>query len=326
MKLIEDLGMERLKSGKTTRFSICECEICGVRQKLRMSDFKNNPDRSCKACYWESKRKTTAQFIEDAKKVHGDTFIYSKVNYIDRITPVIITCRIHDDYHQTPQAHLDGSGCKHCFEERNKNQKTKKTTEQFIEECKLLFGNRFLYHKVDYVNNKTPVEFICSEHNLSFFPRSGNVIAARNFCGCKLCVEKVAGYNIRTKNTDKYAILYYIKISGSYKIGVTASGLYARFLKEKDVQLISATLYATELQAYYAESIVLDNLHEHRNFKDKVLADKGSSEIFQFDIMDTYLEAVEITKIYSYMMGLPITIDKDGSIFTKLTSLTKVST
>lgn len=45
----------------------------------------------CQYCYGTPK-KTTEQFIEDAKKVHGDKFDYSKVDYVDCKTKVKIIC------------------------------------------------------------------------------------------------------------------------------------------------------------------------------------------------------------------------------------------
>lgn len=39
-------------------------------------------------------RKTTKQFIEDAIKIHGDKYDYSKVNYKGAFERVIIICPI----------------------------------------------------------------------------------------------------------------------------------------------------------------------------------------------------------------------------------------
>lgn len=36
---------------------------------------------------------TTEQFIERARKIHGDKYDYSKVNYINAKTKVCIICR-----------------------------------------------------------------------------------------------------------------------------------------------------------------------------------------------------------------------------------------
>ena len=38
-------------------------------------------------------RKTTSQFVEDARQVHGDWFDYSEVEYVNTHKPVRIKCR-----------------------------------------------------------------------------------------------------------------------------------------------------------------------------------------------------------------------------------------
>lgn len=60
------------------------------------------------------KKKTTDQFIEDAKKVHGDKYDYSKVFYKHVMQKVCIICPEHGEFWQTPNSHLNGRGCPIC--------------------------------------------------------------------------------------------------------------------------------------------------------------------------------------------------------------------
>ena len=60
------------------------------------------------------KRKTTEQFIAEAKAVHGSKYDYSKVEYKNNKTKVCIICHIHGEFLQVPKDHLDGIGCKKC--------------------------------------------------------------------------------------------------------------------------------------------------------------------------------------------------------------------
>ena len=53
-------------------------------------------------------------FIEKAKKVHGDKYDYSKVEYVNAKTKVCIICPKHGEFWQTPNTHLSGKGCIHC--------------------------------------------------------------------------------------------------------------------------------------------------------------------------------------------------------------------
>lgn len=58
--------------------------------------------------------KTKWQFIEDSKKVHGNKYDYSKVEYVNCKEKVKITCPLHGDFMITPDGHLQGRGCPTC--------------------------------------------------------------------------------------------------------------------------------------------------------------------------------------------------------------------
>lgn len=60
------------------------------------------------------KRKTTEQFIAEAKAVHGDRYDYSKTQYLTNREKVLIICPIHGEFWQSPKSHLRGHGCTKC--------------------------------------------------------------------------------------------------------------------------------------------------------------------------------------------------------------------
>ena len=62
-----------------------------------------------------TKKKTTKQFIEKAKLIHGDKYDYSKVNYVNNHTKIIIICKEHGEYEQIPNSHLNKKGCSKCL-------------------------------------------------------------------------------------------------------------------------------------------------------------------------------------------------------------------
>lgn len=44
------------------------------------------------------KKLTTEEFIERARKIHGNKYDYSKVNYVNAKTKVCIICPIHGEF------------------------------------------------------------------------------------------------------------------------------------------------------------------------------------------------------------------------------------
>lgn len=68
-----------------------------------------------------SVRKTTEQFIAEARLIHGDKYDYSKVEYINARTPVRIICPKHNEFWQTPNAHLSQKqGCRKCYYDKKR--------------------------------------------------------------------------------------------------------------------------------------------------------------------------------------------------------------
>lgn len=61
-----------------------------------------------------SERKNTESFIEEARKIHGNKYDYSKVNYINSYTKVCIICPEHGEFYQRPSDHIKGRGCPIC--------------------------------------------------------------------------------------------------------------------------------------------------------------------------------------------------------------------
>jgi len=59
-------------------------------------------------------RKSTDDFIEAAREVHGYRYSYENCSYVNNKTDVLITCFVHGDFPQKPSNHLNGKGCPRC--------------------------------------------------------------------------------------------------------------------------------------------------------------------------------------------------------------------
>jgi len=131
-----------------------------------------------------SKRKTTEQFIEDAKKVHKDKYNYTKVVYISNKIKVYVICPKHGEFLVRPDHHLSGEGCPKCANiSRYKNQRL--TTLDFIKRAKEIHNNRYDYSKVEYLNNHTKVCIICPIHG-EFYQMPQDHLKG---CGCWKCKQ-----------------------------------------------------------------------------------------------------------------------------------------
>ena len=118
----------------------------------------------CPTC----RKKTTEQFIEEARAVHGDKYDYSKSKYLRSDIPLTIICPIegHGEFPQTPGSHVSsGAGCPKC------KGHIKLTTEEFIERSRLKHGDRYDYSRAEYKNTTTPITIICPIEGHGEFPQ-----------------------------------------------------------------------------------------------------------------------------------------------------------
>lgn len=68
----------------------------------------------CYRCGRDGLKFTKEQFIEKARSVHRDRYDYSKLEYVNIKTKLLITCPEHGDFLQKAATHLRGSGCFKC--------------------------------------------------------------------------------------------------------------------------------------------------------------------------------------------------------------------
>ena len=110
-----------------------------------------------------SKAKTTEQYIEEAKAVHGEKYDYSKVEYKGTHEKICVICPEHGEFWQEAKLHLNSYGCPKCARiEAGKN--IAKSKGDFIEKAKQVHGDKYEYSDVNYKDCRTPVTIICKEH------------------------------------------------------------------------------------------------------------------------------------------------------------------
>lgn len=111
------------------------------------------------------KKLTQEEFIAKARSVHGDKYDYSKAEYVNNRTDVIIICPIHGEFKQTPDSHMSGRECQKCGKiKASKNKKY--TLNEFIEKSNQAHNNKYDYSITDYKGCYEPVEIICPIHGV----------------------------------------------------------------------------------------------------------------------------------------------------------------
>jgi hypothetical protein len=73
--------------------------------------------KGCKKCYYERKLSNLQTFIDKAKSIHKDKFIYDNFNYINSKKESVIICKQGHEFLRTPNRHLNEKDfCNQCKE------------------------------------------------------------------------------------------------------------------------------------------------------------------------------------------------------------------
>ena len=174
----------------------------------------------------------TENFINKAKKIHGDKYDYSKVNYVNSKTKVCIICPKHGEFWQEPRHHLSKHGCPMCGKE-NSDRKQSLTLNEFIEKSNQIHNGKYSYDKVNYVNAETKVCIICPKHG-EFWQVPGNHIRGK---GCPKCgqimskaedeiMELLKGLECHQRNRDILKGKEIDIFIPSLKLGIEYNGLF----------------------------------------------------------------------------------------------------
>ena len=187
--------------------------------------------QGCPSCC-VNKKSTTEEFVAKALSVHGTTYSYDNVEYINSHTKVKITCPEHGEFEQTPNNHLTGQRCPHC------HGSIKKTTEEFVAKALSVHGTTYTYDNVEYVNYHTKVKITCSDHG-DFEQTPASHLAGK---GCPSCA---------VSNQDTVYLIEYLSagVRVGTKVGITNS------FDKRFSELKRASPYSMEFVQYW----IVDN-------------------------------------------------------------------
>lgn len=167
-----DIFIEKMRIKYGDRFTYDKTKYIHSRTEviitcLKHGDFTRQPvnllkNYTCPACGKENFKKattlTTEQYIERARKKHGDLYIYDVSIYTGAFDPINIRCKIHGIFTQRASHHLDGRGCQKC------GGNAVPTQEEVIARFRAYHGDSYKYYKVDYKNDYTRVIVTCELH------------------------------------------------------------------------------------------------------------------------------------------------------------------
>lgn len=157
-------------------------------------DFLQSPSNhisnkhGCPQCAKETnddlKRLNSEEVIDRFKKIKGEVFDYSKVDYINMTTKVCITCRKHGDFWIYPMQFIKGIyGCPLCWEENRWRIAKRMSKEDFVRISNNVHNNKYGYNEVKLMRISDKVKIYCPEHGYFYQVADSHL---RGF-GCRKC-------------------------------------------------------------------------------------------------------------------------------------------
>lgn len=212
------------------------CNNCGKSFKRSLNALETN--NTCPYCNGRTRnfKYDNVEFIEKAKKVHGDKYDYSKTIYEKTDKKVCVICHEkdkfgneHGEFWVTPHAHVGKmhSGCPKC------SRKYQRTTEEFIQESNFIHNNFYDYSETQYINAKTKVQIICPKHG-RFLQTPNSHLSGEGCPICKQSVMEVKINRLLTENNISFIAQYkpqWLKPLSldfylpDYKIGIEIQGI-----------------------------------------------------------------------------------------------------
>ena len=162
--------------------------ICPVHGIFQQRPTRHLSGDGCPKCGYDRVRKkrtkSTKGFIDEANKVHHNSYVYSNVCYVGNKKTVEITCPNHGSFWQTPNNHLRGQTCPSCAHIIIAN-KNRKTTDEFVQDAKQVHGNRYDYSDVHYKHKDFNVVIICHKHGAFYQSPHNHLLGS----GCPKCAS-----------------------------------------------------------------------------------------------------------------------------------------
>ena len=179
MRYTTDIFIEKAKSIHGDKYDYSKVEYVNSKTKVCIicpvhGEFWQDPGShivkkyGCRFCGYDklskSRRYDKSVFVQRAKRIHGDKYDYSKVEYVNSYTKVCIICPKHGKFWQTPINHVDlKHNCALCGKEK-RTESRRLNTDIFIRKAKTIHGNKYDYSKSEYTDSKTKVCIICPKH------------------------------------------------------------------------------------------------------------------------------------------------------------------
>lgn len=214
--------------------------ICNVHGEFLVTPHNHWSGKGCKECgiisRSESRRLSNEDFIEKARKIHGNYYGYSKCCYKTAKEKVIITCPVHGDIEIEAHPHINGRGCYKCHRSNGEKRVARALDNigvEYIEQHRFPECRR---------KNPLPFDFFIPSHSL--------------------CIEFQGVQHFETTHNGFFGG------EKALKKRMESDRIKKRFCKESDIQLLEIRYDEENIQSRIIQAL---NSRSARKFIDPQL-------------------------------------------------------
>lgn len=245
VKLTTEIFIERAIAINGDRYDYSKVDYQGWDKKVIIlcktcnKEFEQIPNNhishknGCPNCFGKN-RLTTKEFIRRAKLVHGDRYNYSKTQYFNNRSKVVIVCSKHGEFWQVADNHMKGVGCGKCANE-TRNDNARQPFSWFLEKANKKHNNKYQYDELSYTSVNGKVRVYCELHGWFEQNAKSHLYIGH---GCRQCGFLNSGFNRssfkeRCNQHKGIGRLYVIKCFDDneifYKVGITSRTVKVRY-------------------------------------------------------------------------------------------------
>ena len=185
----------------------------------------------------------TEEFIRRANLVHDNKYLYDKTEYIGQNHKVVITCKDHGDFMQSPAHHISRQqGCRKCADLHRWDNREKINYTAFVNKCSILHNYKYSYPEQIINGNKVMVHIICKKHE-SFTQIARSHLSG---AGCPRCSfsfkkdKKTFVEKAQEIHSNRYSYDQFVYINCKTK-GIITCNIHGDFLQTPDSHINALT-------------------------------------------------------------------------------------
>jgi len=302
---------------------ICTINDHGEFNQLAGNHINNSKPTGCPKCGNEKisnmKKIDINIFKNNANEIHNYFYDYDYVKYIDCDTHIIILCRLHGFFNQTPYHHVNRKrGCPLCGIIKN-TMNRRSSSEIFKEKSINLHSNKFTYEYLNYIDSKTIVTITCVKHgNFEILPSIH--LNKQGSGGCKNCKIESNGRKLTKSEFEEKAYLIhgntYNYINVKYVNGKTPveiiCKIHGSFLQKPSYHIYSGTGCKKCTKTNYSK-IAIEWLSL---FEEKLLIQHANNEgEYKIILQEPTLFWKKYIAIDGYCKDFKLCFEFDGCLF-----------